>query len=109
MAGYVPWHGKKRAALACREGDLLRYLRHADQVGANRAEGVIEAAEEVRASKIRLLKSERSRIDRGDGTHADHLRRLDEQIQSWRRMPIGEIIDEYRSRLNEAASADDSE
>lgn len=93
MAGYVPWYGKKRAALVRREGDLLRLLEQDAP-----SDRLSRAAEEVRASWIRLLKAESSRIDRGDGTHAERLSRLDHPMRSWGARAVKEIVSEYRDR-----------
>jgi len=95
MASYVVWHGKKREALARREDDLIRVLRR----GAPRAE-VIRAVEEVRASRIRFLRSERPRLDRCDGTHSDLLADLDARIRQCSTDSVEAIIDGYRSKIH---------
>jgi hypothetical protein len=108
MAAYVPWHGKKREGLQRREDDLVRILGR----GEGR-EAVARAAEEVRAARIRALKSDRARIppcDRDD--NEERLRVLDEEIARCSSLAIEEIVAEYRRRLRasgqEASDSDGS-
>jgi hypothetical protein len=98
MANYVPWYGKKHAGFRRREDDLLRILGR----GAGR-EAVERAAEEVRAAKIRALKSDRARIPPcGRGDSDERVRRLDEAIARCASLAVEEIVAEYRRRLRAA-------
>jgi hypothetical protein len=92
MASYVPWHGKKRWILASRESDLLRLL----QRGGSDAR-VRQAADEVKAARIRVLKVERSRIPQS-GLHDARLEEIDRRICECLSVPVEAIILEFRSR-----------
>jgi hypothetical protein len=98
MAGYVPWYGKKRAALAYREDKLLRVLRRGGP-----SEEAARAAEEVRASRIRWLRSERSRLP-CNGLHSERIRKYDEQIQACESEPAEVIVDEFRRKLHSSGN-----
>jgi hypothetical protein len=75
MAGYVPWYAKKRKGLKRRDEDLVRILGRAEG-----REAVERAVEEVRAARIRALKSDRARIPAFDQEDNEkRLRRLDEE------------------------------
>jgi hypothetical protein len=54
------------------------------------------AAEEVRASKIRALKSQRAQIPPRGGPDEVRLAALDDEITLWESTPIDAIIAEYR-------------
>jgi hypothetical protein len=92
MAGYVPWYGKKRDRLDRRVEELRSIL---DQGGGEQE--VVDAVEEVRASRIRFLKSERARIP-PCGLHDVRLAQLDREIQRWRAVPIDGILADYAAK-----------
>jgi hypothetical protein len=98
MSNYVPWHGKKKAALAYREEKLLRVLRRGGS-----SEQVARLAEEVRASRVRWLRSERSRI-LCNGLHADRIRDFDERIRACESEPTEAIVAQYRRKLCSSGS-----
>jgi hypothetical protein len=101
MAGYVPWYGKKREGLKRREHDLLRLLGRGEG-----PEAVVRAAEEVRAARIRALRSDRSRIPPcGRDDYDERSRRFDEEIARWSSLAVEAIVAEYRRRLRPANSA----
>jgi hypothetical protein len=92
LSNYIPWYGKKRATLARREKELLRILKR----GGERE--VIRAAEEVRASRIRALKSERAQIPPRDGPGTARMNIIDEKINLEHLKPIDAIVAEYREK-----------
>jgi hypothetical protein len=97
MSNYVPWYGKKRAGFKRREQELLRILGS----GA-RPDAIERAAEEVRAARIRALKSDRARIPPcgRDGIVNDaRFRQFDEQIAYWESRTVEEIVGAYRQRV----------
>jgi hypothetical protein len=101
MAGYVPWYGKKREGLKRREHDLLRILGR-----GGRQEAVERAAEEVRAARIRALKSDRARIPPcGRDDYDERLQQFDEEIARCVSLTVEEIVAEYRHRLRAASPA----
>lgn len=105
MSNYVPWYGKKRAGFGRRKQQLLRILG-----GGGRPEAVERAAEEVRAAKIRALKSDRARIPPcGRDDNDERLRRLDEEIARWASRSVEEIVAAYRQRLSAEERASTSE
>jgi hypothetical protein len=71
----------------------------------------VRAAEEIRAARIRALRSDRSRIPPcGRDNYDERTRRFDEEIARWSSLAIEEIVAEYRSRLRPASQeAFDSE
>ena len=94
MSNYIPWYGKKREGFKRREQQLLRILG----CGA-RPEAVERAAEEVRAARIRALKSDRARIPPcGRDDNDARLRRFDEEIAHWASRTVEEIVAAYRQR-----------
>jgi hypothetical protein len=101
MSNYVPWHGKKQEILARRAGELIRVL----QRGGSDEEAT-RAAEEVRASKIRALRAERTvKAERlwsrpSDGVLAARLARIDEMIRYYQAVSVVKIITEYRGTLS---------
>ena len=99
MSNYIPWYGKKRAGFKRREEQLLRMLG-----GGQRPEAVERAAEEVRAARIRALKSDRARIPPcGRDDNDARLRRFDEEIARWTSRTVEEIMEAYRQRRSAEA------
>jgi hypothetical protein len=92
MSNYIPWYGKKREKVARRAQELLRILER----GGSEKE-LARAAEEVRASRIRFLRSERARIP-PCGVHEARLAELDHEIRLWESMPIEAILAEYGAK-----------
>jgi hypothetical protein len=101
MSNYVPWYGKKREGFRRREQDLLRLLRRGEGPVA-----VVRAAEQVRAARIRALKSDRSRIPpcRRDD-YDERSRYFDEEIARWSSLAVEEIVAQYRRRLRPASQS----
>jgi hypothetical protein len=57
VSNYIPWHGKKREHVELREEKLRRLL-----LKGSSTQKLNQAAEEARAARIRLLKSNSARI-----------------------------------------------
>jgi hypothetical protein len=106
MSNYVPWYGKKREGFRRREQDLVRLLCR-----GGGPEAIVRAAEEIRAARIRALRSERSRIPPcGRDNYDERTRRFDEQIEHWSSLAVEAIVAEYRRRMRAAGQdAFDSE
>lgn len=93
MTSYLANHQKKRRALARRELDLLRALTR-----GVRESKVLEAAEDVRAARARVLSVEHSLIAPCE-QNASRLRRKEEEIRACEAVSVSDIIAEFRARL----------
>jgi hypothetical protein len=93
MTSYIANHQKKLRALARRELDLLRALRRGD-----REAKVLEAAEEVRAARVRVLFVQHSLLAPCE-QYASRLRQKEEEIRSCRGTPLSAIVAEFKARL----------
>ncbi len=95
MSNYIPWYGKKREGFKRREQHLLRILS-----SGVKPEAVERAAEEVRAARIRALKSDCARVPPcGRDDNDARLRRFDEEIAHWAARTVEEIVAAYRQHL----------
>jgi hypothetical protein len=84
--GYIPDYQKKIRRLARRKRDLIRLLEGQATEGE-----VALAAEEVRASRIRVLQAKRAQVPPSEA-NAYRFRALDKAIRSCREQSIAEII-----------------
>ena len=98
MTSYVANHQKKLRSLARREIDLL----HALQRGKSDSD-LLAAAEEVRAARVRVLQVQYSRISPCEENEY-RLKEMQEQIGLCQATPIGDIIAEFRARLEHKES-----
>jgi hypothetical protein len=96
MTSYIANHQKKLRALARRELDLLRALQRGE-----RESKVLEAAEGVRAARVRVLFVQHSLIAPCE-KNASRLRRKEEEIQSSQATPISDIVAEFKARLTQS-------
>ena len=90
MASYIGWYGKKRAALARFERELVGML----QKDAN-ATTLAEQAERVRAAQVRALRSKRAQLPPAE-RNAAAVANLDWEIAYWLGLPLDVIIDGFR-------------
>lgn len=91
MAGYVPWHQKKRLRLLVAEYDFIALLKSSDN------DRVIAAgAERVRQAKLAELRSRRAELppcEKNDRAIAE----LNQKILHWTSLEAAQIFDRYRS------------
>jgi hypothetical protein len=92
MTSYVANHQKKLRALGRRELDLLRAL----QRGESKAK-VLEAAEEVRAARVRVLCLQHSLIEPCEKSEY-RLRQKEQEIRLCQATPLSDIVAEFRAR-----------
>jgi len=96
MTCYIRNDQKKRRILARNESQLLRVLRRG---GSERA--ILEAAEAVRASTVRVLRVERARIlPSSDLSYAARYKKIDSQVAECLVMPLDAIVSKYRRELD---------
>src|SRR5260370_31473386 len=92
VANYVAHYRKKVYNLGRKKRDLILLLeRHGT------AEELTMAAEAVRESQIRVLEAKRAQVPPCEA-NADRLRAIDEEIGSWLKLPVSDIIASYRER-----------
>jgi len=93
MANYIPWYGKKRARLVAHEQRFIAVLQ-------SNADGdeIAEAAEEVRAAKIRALKAKRAQLPPAEISLAK-VEELNGEIERWLSMPTEAIVEAYENGL----------
>jgi hypothetical protein len=88
VAGYVPFHMKKRYALAAKEQRLRRLLQ-----SGTAEEKVVRAAEAVRAARVRVLRAVRAQIP-ANGKNDSQIAKLDDKISAVLALPIAAILAE---------------
>jgi hypothetical protein len=92
MANYVANYHKKLDRVRRKRLDLVRLLaRHGTE------QDIAVAAEEVRASWIRVLEAKRAQVPACD-ENADRLRAIDEDVSSCLRLSVADIIASCRVR-----------
>ena len=102
MTCYIRNDRKKRGTLARNERELGRVLRQ----GGNERE-VTEAAEAVRASKVRVLNLERARIlPSSDLSYAARYEEINDKIARQLSMPLETIVTECRRMLARSRAID---
>src|SRR5690348_14668113 len=92
MANYIAWYGKKRKHLIEREREFIALL----QAGAD-GRRIAEAAEAVRAAKVRALKSKRAEFPPSEKSEV-MVQNLELQIEFWLALPVEKIVEGYRGR-----------
>jgi len=90
MSNYIPHYTKKRQVLARKEQALRRLILR----GSTR-EKLIAAAEEVRASRMRMLKAERATIPPKGSPEFERMAAIDEKIQALSVTPVETILAEF--------------
>lgn len=91
MAGYIPWYGKKRRRLGTCEREFCALL----QSQTDRSK-LADAADEVRAAHVRVLKSRRAELAPSE-TNTIAVENLDREIALWLELSAEQIIERYRS------------
>ena len=91
---YLPHYTKKRQILKRKEQELRRVI----QRGGSEAR-LAAAAEEVRASRIRVLRAKRATILPKYGPEAAPIARIDDEIQALSVMPLDAILAEFGTAI----------
>lgn len=89
MSNYIPHHTKKKQVLARKELALERLIAHREPI-----QKLIDAAEEVRDGRIRVLEARRSTIAPAGNADAQY-QRIDEQIEELSNTSIDSILTEF--------------
>lgn len=90
MASYIPWFGKKRAALAEHEQNLR------EAIESKVAPALLaKAAEEVRNAHLRALRARLAQLA-PCGKNAVANRNILREMETWRQLSTEQIIQGYR-------------
>jgi hypothetical protein len=90
MSNYIPHYTKKREARRRREQALQRLVERG--VGGAK---LIQAAEEVRAARVRELLARLARIPPADGRKSASFRKITADIEALRVMRVEAILEEF--------------
>lgn len=91
MASYIPYYGKKRAALAACE----RAFAAAIQSEVNAAK-LAQNAEQVRDAQVRALRAKLAQLAPSE-KNALAIAHIDQEINFWKRLSTNAIIAGYRA------------
>lgn len=92
MSNYVAWYGKKRLRLSKLEQQFAALVQQETD-----AKRLTEAAEGLRAARLRVLRSRRAEFPPSE-VNAAAVAQLDREIEECIALPVQAIIDRYRKR-----------